>query len=56
MDFNYYQQLAQLTDRVPSKSVGASGIDLMVPFLVWPAKQESFLANIKSVCETAIRI
>ncbi|MBJ2214232.1 MULTISPECIES: nucleoside triphosphate pyrophosphohydrolase family protein [Pseudomonas] len=47
MDFNYYQQLAQLTDRVPSKSAAAAGIDLMVPLLGLAGETGELLSEYK---------
>lgn len=47
MDFNSYQQLAQLTDRVPSKSAGGAGIDLMVPLLGLAGETGELLSEYK---------
>ena len=47
MDLNYYQQLAQLTDRVPSKSAAGAGIDLMVPLLGLAGETGELLSEYK---------
>jgi NTP pyrophosphatase (non-canonical NTP hydrolase) len=47
MDLNSYQQLAQLTDRVPSKSAGGAGIDLMVPLLGLAGETGELLSEYK---------
>lgn len=47
MDLNSYQQLAQLTDRVPSNSTGGAGIDLMVPLLGLAGETGELLSEYK---------
>jgi len=47
MDLNSYQQLAQLTDRVPSKSAAGAGIDLMVPLLGLAGETGELLSEYK---------
>lgn len=47
MDLNSYQQLAQLTDRVPSRSAGGAGIDLMVPLLGLAGEAGELLSEYK---------
>lgn len=47
MDLNSYQQLAQLTDRVPSRSAVGAGIDLMVPLLGLAGETGELLSEYK---------
>ncbi|MFB4391420.1 MULTISPECIES: nucleoside triphosphate pyrophosphohydrolase family protein [unclassified Pseudomonas] len=47
MDLNFYQHAAQKTDRVPSSSIGESGIELMVPLLGLAGETGELLSEYK---------
>jgi NTP pyrophosphatase (non-canonical NTP hydrolase) len=47
MDLNFYQHAAQKTDRIPSSSIGESGIELMVPLLGLAGETGELLSEYK---------